>query len=215
MSHIILGIDPSRTNTGLVVLDTSTFSVLYQGTLRNPPGGESTDMLPYKRIYAAVAATISTCHPTMAFAEKMFNSKFGNVAELLFVAAYSARLAAYDAGIPCHVVPITGRNKGWYHYILGDTYSSMKGGLGKVNARVAVEAALGVEFKNEHIADAASIALAGYFYQTGIDFRDVLKLDKPVMDGSGVIKKPKKKKPTKKELAIQALQTQAALDAAS
>jgi len=205
---IIMGIDPSYSATGLIVVDTDTWELLYQGVAKNPSQTKEAhargNVEPWRRTMAAIQATIEAYKVEHTFVEKMRQSKMPMITELLFIASFSARLQSAICNVPCVLVDITGKGKGWYHFIMGDSYTTMKGGLGKVNARKMVERDLGVEMKNEHVADAMSIALTGYFHLTGIDYREVLGIEQP--EGVGKTpSKPKEKKSASKRKTSKAI----------
>lgn len=186
----ILGVDPSLANTGFAVFDTDTMELIWQGAIHNPAGASTQGVPPYIKIRDAVKAVIDKHKVEQVFVERMFQSRNPAISEVLFVAAFMVRLACHEMGVKFHHVGITGKT-GWKNFILGWEYTKFKGNFSKVATRRAVENALGVKFQSEHVADSASIALAGWYLETGIDYRSVLGL--PIPEGVGIeaSKKPK------------------------
>ena len=180
---IILGIDPALAHTGAVVFDTNTFEILWQGTITNPPGSSRDGVVPFVRIRDAVKAIIVANRVEKVYIERMFQSRNPMVTEVLFIAAFMTKLACHDMGIPCSGISIMGKD-GWKNFALGKDYTKAKGNLAKGVTRRATEAALGVKFGSEHSADAGSIALAGWYLETGVDFRTVLGV--PIPEGVGM-----------------------------
>jgi hypothetical protein len=194
-----VSVDPSKSHTGITVWhvhpDTGHITLAYQGVINNPDALEGpNDVMPYRRIVSGIKATIETYKPDFLFVEQMFQGMSPAVTEMLFVAAFCVRWAASEMNVPFRIVPVMGK-KGWRYFHIGPTYAKLKGGLGKVAARQKIEANLGIKLKNEHIGDSAAIGLAGYFYETGKDYRDVMGIEKP--DFSDVPKEKPARKPRK------------------
>jgi hypothetical protein len=177
---IILGIDPSISATGLIVINTEDFKILYQTTIKNPPGASANYCMdPYDQIRGGLQMVIREYGVEHAYIEKMFIGPNGTTVELLFCAAFTARQACHDLKVPFHIIPVNGVNIGWRWFSLGSEYSKYKGAQAKIANRAILGSALGVKLSSEHVADAAGVALAGWFYQTGVDFRDVRGVSKP------------------------------------
>lgn len=177
---IILGIDPAISNTGLSVIDTETFTIIYQATIRNTPNSSADyAMEPYEQIRGGIGAVIHEYKVEHAFIEMMFMGKSSPVVELLFCAAFVARQACYDHGVPYHIIPVGGAGKGWRFFTLGANYATYKGAESKVANKSRLIGDLGQKISNEHQADATGIALAGWYFMTGEDFREKLGVEKP------------------------------------
>ena len=192
-----ISVDPSKSHTGITVWrvqENGHLELLYQGVINNPTLDGPFDVKPYRRIIAGVRATIEQYKPDILFVEKMFQSKMPAISEMLFIAAFCVRMVAEECSVPFRVIPVRGK-EGWNYFHIGPTYSKLKGGLCKTVSRARIESGLGFKFKNEHISDSAAIGLAGYHLETGIDYRDVMGLEKPDFD---VVPE---KKPTKRKAA--------------
>lgn len=177
---IIMGVDPAIANCGIIVFDTTDFTILYQVTLKNPPGSsDNYAMEPYEQIRGGIKAIIELYKVEHAFLEMMFAGRNPKTFELLFCAAFVARQACYDSGVPYHIIPVGGAGKGWRHFSLGANYSTYKGAESKVANKSRLIGDLGQKLNSEHTADAAGIALAGWYFMTGEDFREKLGVEKP------------------------------------
>jgi Holliday junction resolvasome RuvABC endonuclease subunit len=177
---VILGIDPSISNTGLSVIDTSTFTIIFQATIKNPPNSSADyAMEPYEQIRGGIGAVIHEYKVEHAFIEQMFAGRNPTTFELLFCAAFVARQSCYDHGVPYQILPVNGAGKGWRWYVLGANYATYKGAEAKVANKSRLIGDLGQKISNEHQADATGIALAGWYFMTGEDFREKLGVEKP------------------------------------
>lgn len=177
---IILGIDPSLSATGLSVIDTKTFQIVYQTTIRNAPGTSANyAMDPYDQIRGGVRFVLQNYKVERAFIEKMFVGNNGTTVELLFCAAFTCRQTCHDEGIPYHIIPVNGSGAGWRWFTLGIDYTKYKGGQAKIANKSRLMSDLGQKISNEHQADATGIALAGWYFHSGEDFRDHLGVQKP------------------------------------
>lgn len=187
---IIMGCDPSMNHTGIVVMNTDTFDILWQGGINNPSGSSKEGVTPFAKIRDSIKAVVAEHKVEHVYLERMFQSRNPAITEVLFVAAFMVKLACHDMGVPFTVVAIMGKD-GWKNFTLGYDYTKQKGNLSKQATRRATEKALGVKFGTEHQADAGSIGLAGWYLETGIDFRTVLGADIP--EGIGMVAdKPKR-----------------------
>jgi len=187
---IILGVDPSLANTGFTVFDTDTMELLWQGAIHNAAGSSNLGVPPFVKIRDAVKAVIDQHKVELVFVERMFQSRNPAVTEVLFIAQFMTKLASYEMNTPFQVVGIMGKD-GWKNFALGAEYTKFKGNLSKTHTRRATENALGVKFQSEHVADAACIALAGWYLHSGIDYRTVRGV--PIPEGVGIAagRKPK------------------------
>lgn len=177
---IIMGIDPSVAHCGLVVFDTADFTLLYQGTIKNPAGAANNySMAPFDLIRGGVREVAAHYKVEFAYMEKMFPGKIPSIAELLFYASFTVRQALHELDIPVSIIPTIGVRKGWRWFTLGAGYAAFKGVNAKSTNKLRLSDALGVKLVNEHQADAAGVAVAGWYFQTGVDFRDVLGVPKP------------------------------------
>ena len=200
---IILGVDPALIHTGMVVLNTDTFEIIWQGTCNNPSGSSTAGVAPFVRIRDAVKAIISEHRVERVYLERMFQSRNPAITEALFVASFMVKLACHDMGTPFSVVGIMGKD-GWKNFVMGSEYTKFKGNLAKHHSRFMLETALGIKFGSEHCADAGCIALAGWYLETGTDFRAVLGVAIPAGVGIAAAKprniggrKPRASKPVK------------------
>lgn len=196
---VFMGVDPSKSHTGITVwkLNDDKVELLYQGVVNNPPLDGPFDVKPYRRLMAGVRATIEQYKPDFLFTEQMYQGASTAVTEMCFIAAFCVRWVSEEMGVPFRVVPPMGQKTGWRWFHIGGTYAAMKGGIGKTVSRQKIEHNLGVKLKNEHIGDSASIALAGLFFETGIDYRDRVGAEKPDPNPPPKVKKPAK--PRKKK----------------
>lgn len=177
---IILGIDPSLSHTGLVVFDTTTWQIKYQTAITNPPGSSANyAMAPYDQIKGGISMVIREYGVEHAFIEKMFVGANGSTVELLFCAAFTARQTCHELGVPYHIIPVNGEGKGWRWFTLGVAYTTYKGNQAKIANKSRLMSDLGQKLNNEHTADAAGIALAGWYFTHNEDFRDALGVQKP------------------------------------
>ena len=195
---VFMGVDPSKSHTGITVwkLEEGAISLLYQGVVTNSALDGPFDVKPYRRILAGVRSTIQTYKPDFLFVEQMYQGASTAVTEMCFIAAFMVRWVAEEEGVPFRVVPPIGTGKGWRWFHIGGNYAEMKGGIGKVVCRQKIERDLGMKLKNEHIGDSASIALAGLYFETGLDYRTVVGAEIPSFEK---VKKPTTKKPRKKK----------------
>lgn len=185
-SNYILGVDPSLRHTGVIVFNTDNFNVVYQGVIGTSAAVENHSVDAYRQIIGGIECLCSEYPLSDVFVEQMFQSKNSAITEMLFLASFCVRYAASNKEVPYTVVPVMGKpsgtvSGGWKHFVLGAEYTKLKGAAGKRGTRRTLESALDTSFKNEHIADAAGIALAGWYLKTGVDFRTVL--GKPVPPG--------------------------------
>ena len=113
------------------------------------------------------------------FIERMFKSANQKISEMLFCAAFCIRLVATQSKVPFSMVSILGKRYGWKYFILGERLKTLSSSQQKKAARSQLEHELKTKFQCEHAADAACIALAGWYVQSGEDYRVTLGLKTP------------------------------------
>ncbi len=180
-------------NTGVTVWDVEggTITLIFQTTIQNPSGsGKNSAVLPYKRLYHGMKAILGEFMPQVVFSEKMFASRSGVISEMLFNASLMVRMAADDLNITHRFVPITGVT-GWQNFHLqGD---KVEPAAKKKYVRRRIESNVGVEFSNEHCADAAAIGFSGWYHYSGTDYRAVLGLPTEMTNANHLEEKPPRK----------------------
>ena len=93
MCALILGIDPSLTNTGLAILDTDSHSIIYTRTIQTDPSEILQSRLHH--IFGFVQQVIRTHHIRHAAIETQFFRKYSSVLKIAMV--FGACLVACDA----------------------------------------------------------------------------------------------------------------------